>query len=669
MKKLLLLFLSFSTILPLSVFGKSGKPNGLRAPAYPLVTIDPYISAWSCSDKLYDSQVKHWTYKRLPLYGVLDVDGKTYRFMGASASGIENSAEQVLAEVQAMQTHYRFTCGPVLLDLTFSAPLFMDNLELMSRPVEYITYSVSSRDGKKHSVRVYFEASPLWAVNNSSQETESETYIKNGLVYLKAGTKSQNILGKKGDSICIDWGYFYFVSRTPGTTAGVGEGSELRNSFEKGRLVSSMKADNSDMAIVREMGRIRKGTGMVMIGYDDIYSVQYFGKNLRPYWNADGNKTIEDEFEAASKDYPSLIKKCERFDNRLMASATEAGGRKYAELCALAYRQAIAAHKLVKSPDGDLHWFSKENNSNGSIGTVDVTYPSSPMFLLYNPKLVEGMMNHIYYYSESGRWTKPFPAHDCGTYPIANGQTYGADMPVEEAGNMIILTAAVCHYEHSTEYAAKHWKVLTTWVEYLAKFGLDPENQLCTDDFAGHFAHNANLSVKAIIGIASYGHMAGAMGKKDIAEKYTSMAKSMAGEWMKKADDGDHYRLTFDKPDTWSQKYNLVWDKLLGLGIFPESVAAKEVSYYKTKQLKYGLPLDNRKTYTKTDWIVWTASLSSTKSDFESFIAPLYGFMNETTDRVPMSDWVYTDKPKRRSFKARSVVGGYFIKMLEKDDK
>ena len=39
--------------------------------------------------------------------------------------------------------------------------------------------------------------------------------------------------------------------------------------------------------------------------------------------------------------------------------------------------------------------------------------------------------------------------------------------------------------------------------------------------------------------------------------------------------------------------------------------------------------------------------------------------MNETVDRVPMSDWPYTDRPKRRGFKTRSVVGGYYIKMLE----
>ena len=209
-------------------------------------------------------------------------------------------------------------------------------------------------------------------------------------------------------------------------------------------------------------------------------------------------------------------------------------------------------------------------------------------------------------------------------------------------------------------------ETLTTWTDYLEEYGLDPENQLCTDDFAGPFAHNANLSIKAIMGIASYGYLADMLGKKEVAEKYTRKAKEMAAEWVKMADDGDHYRLTFDKPGTWSQKYNLVWDKLMNLQIFPETVAQKEIAYYLGKQNRYGLPLDNRETYTKTDWIMWTATLAPDKATFEKFIDPVYLFMNETTDRVPMSDWVFTDRPNQRGFQARSVVGGYYIKMLEK---
>lgn len=330
----------------------------------------------------------------------------------------------------------------------------------------------------------------------------------------------------------------------------------------------------------------------------------------------------------------------------------------------MAYRQAISAHKVVEAPNGDLLFLSKENNSNGSIGTVDITYPSAPMFLYYNPELVKGLMNHIFYYSESGKWTKPFPSHDIGTYPLGNGQTYGDDMPVEEAGNMLTLTAALARVEGNADYAKKHWEVLTIWADYLAEYGLDPENQLCTDDFAGHFAHNVNLSAKAIMGVAAYGYLANELGQKDVANKYTAKAREMAQEWIKMADDGDHYRLTFDQPGTWSQKYNLIWDKLLQMDIFPDYVTEKEIAYYLTKQNIYGLPLDNRRNYTKSDWIVWTATLANDMETFQAFIKPVHRFYNETENRVPMSDWYNTDNKEHVGFKARSVVGSYYIKML-----
>ena len=482
---------------------------------------------------------------------------------------------------------------------------------------------------------------------------------------MRTGSKSQGILKKKGDDVRIDWGHFYMVTAAENTTSAIGDGKELRKSFIGGKLAATSTNGYDKLALVRSLGQTSKAEGHLLLGYDDIYSIQYFGENLRPYWNRTGDETVVGQFQKAEKEYKKLMRECAAFDKKLVDEATVAGGRQYAELCALAYRQAIAAHKLVEAPNGDLLFLSKENFSNGSIGTVDVTYPSAPLFLLYNPELAKGLLNHIFYYSESGKWTKPFAAHDVGTYPLANGQTYGGDMPVEESGNMLVLTAAIAAMEGNADYAQKHWDVLTTWTDYLVEYGLDPENQLCTDDFAGHFAHNANLSVKAILGVASYGYLADKLGKKDIAEKYTQKAKEMAAEWEKMANDGDHYRLTFDKPGTWSQKYNLVWDKLMDLQIFPKQIAETEIAYYLTKQNKYGLPLDNRETYTKTDWIMWTATLANDQTTFEKFITPVYLFMNETPNRVPMSDWVFTNEPNQRGFQARSVVGGYFIKMLE----
>lgn len=803
-RKFLILFASAFLLFSCSPTGKQTViKNNLRAPAYPLVTIDPYTSAWAFTDNLYDESVKHWTGKDFPLLGVVKVDGKSYRFMGKEvaemevvvstsemdkwegkymtvqpaknwmnenfndaawktgegafgtiseftesmaktdwldehiwvrrtielpagakdkdlylvysndddaefylngvkimencnccnknamvkipaeavqtikegknvlaaychnrvANGLldfgiltakkqtalfEQTAEQKSVDVQATQTHYSFTCGAVDLNITFTAPLLMNDLDLLSRPVNYLTYETKSNDGKAHDVEMYFEASANWALNTPYQQSVSEVIEHKGLVYLRTGSVEQDVLGKKGDDLRIDWGYFYLVAE---------------------KETTEYAAEGKKPALTKNLGNTKNATGKIMLGYDDLYSIQYFGENLRPYWNRRGDKNILDVFATAHAEYEALLNKCYAFDKKLMEDAREAGGEKYAELCALAYRQAVSAHKLVEAPNGDLLFLSKENFSNGSIGTVDITYPSAPLFLLYNPELVKGLLNHIFYYSESGKWTKPFAAHDVGTYPIANGQTYGGDMPVEESGNMLIITAALATMEGNADYAAKHWDVLTVWTDYLVEAGLDPENQLCTDDFAGHFAHNANLSVKAIIGIASYGYLAKMLGKQDIAEQYTNKAKEMAQKWLEMADAGGHYRLTFDQPDSWSQKYNLVWNKLLKINVFPEEVAQKEIAYYLTKQNEYGLPLDNRETYTKADWIIWTATLSNNKETFEQFVAPLHKFMNETTSRVPMTDWYWTDKPEQRGFQARSVVGGYFIKMLEEKMK
>ena len=421
------------------------------------------------------------------------------------------------------------------------------------------------------------------------------------------------------------------------------------------------------MAYAEEMGTVasKPVSGTVMLAYDDLYSIQYFGENLKAWWTEEGKITITDVLKAADRDHAEIMKKCTEFDNRLWKEALHAGGKNYAELCVAAYRQSIAAHKLLKDKHGNILFLSKENFSNGSIGTVDVTYPSAPLYLHYNPDLLKGMMNPIFYYSESGKWTKPFAAHDVGTYPKANGQTYGEDMPVEECGNMLILTTAIAKAEGNADYAQKHWDVLTVWAEYLLQNGMDPENQLCTDDFAGHIAHNTNLSIKAIMGIAGYGKLAAMLGKTDVADEYSSQAKQMAAKWMVMADDGDHYRLTFDRPGTWSQKYNLVWDELLDLNIFPEEVAQKEIAYYLTKQEKYGLPLDNRKTYTKADWIIWTATLADNQETFQKLIDPLHRYVTETPTRVPMSDWYETTDAKQVGFQARSVVGDISLKYLQ----
>ena len=368
------------------------------------------------------------------------------------------AAEQKSVNVLPTRTIYELTCGPVDLELSFAAPLFMEDLDLLSRPVNYLTYKVKSNDGAQHDVQIYLEGTPKLAVDTGAPAVKTETGSVDGIDYVRTGTVEQNVLGRKGDNVRIDWGHFYIAVPSGKGNLAIADYYAAKEQFVKDGKVTSAGSvvetenflrDNLSLVYCNDLGKVgsKPVDDYVMLAYDDVKSIRYFNQDLYPYWNRKGDKDIFDELADAASEYAGLLRKCEKFDRKMMDEAAEAGGWKYAELLALAYRQAITAHKLVEAPDGDLLFLSKENFSNGSIGTVDVTYPSAPLFLLYNPELCKGLLNHIFYYSESGKWTKPFAAHDVGTYPHANGQTYGGDMPVEECGNMVILTAAIAAVE------------------------------------------------------------------------------------------------------------------------------------------------------------------------------------------------------------------------------
>ena len=575
-----------------------------------------------------------------------------------------NNAVQKKVEITATQTKYEFECGPVSLSVDFLSPLLMNDLDLYSRPISYITFKIRSTDNEQHNVKLFFNSSADIAKNRSSQIEQTDIDKKDGVVFQKTGTKDQPILKRRGDDVRIDWGYFYLGVQDQ-------KGIELPNQRPRTGPVPPNPAPHkielaNQYKLEIDYGIVKSETVQrtILLAYDDLYSIQYFGQNLQAWWKKNFSSTVE-MIKKSLDEFQSIKERCDNFDKQLYDDAVKAGGKTYADLCVLAYRQSLAAHKLVRGPRNEILFPQKENFSNGSIWTVDVTYPSAPLTLIYNPALLKGMVEPLMEYSESVRWTKPFPAHDLGTYPLANGQTYPEDMPVEEAGNMIILTAAICKAENKYDFARKHWEVLSKWVEFLVNDGFDPANQLCTDDFAGHLARNVNLSMKAIVGIAAYAQMAKGLNKRGEAGKYHNIATDYATRWMQMADDGDHYSLTFDKKGTWSQKYNLVWDKLLGLGLFPKSVYEKEIKYYLTKQNEFGLPLDSRRTYTKNDWILWTATMATDPKDFEALIKPVYKFATETPTRVPLTDWHETTNGKQVGFQARSVVGGYFIKMLE----
>jgi hypothetical protein len=670
-------------ILAVTMFSTFVFAQTFRPPAVPLITHDPYFSIWSMSDTLNGGPTRHWTGKVQRLTGLIRIDGNVFRWMGDAPRGVP-ALPQTGLSLTPTRTVYRFEGKGVSLEVNFLSPVIPSDPDLMSRPVSYITMTAASTDSAPHNVQLLFAADASLAVDSGTQQVAWSRSRLKAMTLLRASDFEQPVLEKSGDDLRIDWGYLLLaVPDQEGASSSTQTGDDVEAQFTEGKALSSDDIDmprradrRTILATVFDLGQVNSTASSrhVLLAYDDIFSIEYLNRWLRPYWRRNGMTTGQ-LLETAEEEYASVDRRARQFDEELVGDLRRLGGDAYAEVAELAFRQTIAAHKLAADVNGHPMLFPKENFSNGCISTVDVIYPSSPFFLLFNPELLKAQLEPLMQYTETGRWRFPFAPHDLGTYPKANGQVYGGgertienQMPVEESGNMLLMFAALAKIEGNAGYANRYWTQLQQWAEFLKKEGMDPGNQLSTDDFAGHLAHNANLSIKAILALGGYSILAEMTGRKSEATTYRQLAQQMANQWQQMALDGDHYRLAFDQAGTWSQKYNLVWDRILGLNLIPPKVAQTEILFYKSHLNPFGLPLDNRRDYTKLDWEVWTATLTDNREDFNTLIAPLGNFVNESPTRVPLTDWYSTTDGKQSGFQARSVVGGVYIPFLANPD-
>ena len=640
-----------------------------RFPSVPLITSDPYFSIWSQADRLYEADTVHWTGQTKRVRGMAVIDGKEYLFMGF---GQEPALVQTNLEISATSSKYVFEGAGIKLELAFLSPLLLTDLELLSRPVSYIGAKISSTDGKEHKTELsfYFSGELCKSTNDPLPLVWGIHELK-GCFAAWMGQRVQAPLSHSGDNVTINWGYLYVaIPDGQGRVHMAGAGEELCAKLNFGGT---------------------GGESFIAAAYDDLASINYFGEIRRGYWTREG-KTIITAIEEAVRDYSSVRERCAAFDRELGEKARIAGGADYERIVNLSYRQTIAGHKLITDEKGDVVFISKECFSNGCAATVDISYPSSPLYLLYNRELVKGMLRPIFRFSKLPVWNFDFAPHDAGRYPHVTGQVYGLraermkdgesyphfyaypassniydlrfQMPVEESGNMLILMAAIAKAEGNAEFSRPHRDLAEKWAQYLVEFGANPGEQLCTDDFAGHLASNCNLSAKAIMGLVSYAMLLDMWGDSAGAAKYREKAAAFAEEWKRNAARGDHTALVFDMDEGWSLKYNLVWDRLFDSELFDDSFYKAELEWYKKKQNRYGVPLDSRRDYTKSDWILWTAAFTKDRAEREALIAPIAAFIRETPDRVPFSDWYDTVNAKHYYFQNRTVQGGLFMPLL-----
>lgn len=667
-----------------------------KVPCYPLFVKDPNFSLWVSDELLNTDYPKTWFGERKKICGFVDVGGQKYCFMGRTADFVPygvQPAEQIDLRVTAYTTEYTFAAGGAMLKLKFVSPLPLDEIELLSMPVCYMEYELQGADGE---VSVFVGGNIAYNDIPQTQDKRvvSDSFVLDGYRAAVIGLRRQLPLSNNNDAYGADWGYFYLS----GQRTCIADGAALAD---------YVKCNNRNIVCQTEDKYIASFNtapkGIVMLGYDETVAINYFGKYLQGYYLQ--NHSIFDALGYVQVNYGEIDKKLAAFDSKLRADVVakcDGFADEYYNVLVASLRQSIAAHKLVCDGD-DVLFLSKECWSNGSIATVDVSYPSVPMYLLYNPELVKGMMRPILKFARMPVWNFDFAPHDVGTYPVCNGQGYGlkksvearlgttykpgdvttrfptynlpgnADvydfamqMPVEECANMLIMFYACYRYDGDRNFFAANADLADKWVGYLVDNGLHPANQLCTDDFAGHLANNLNLAIKATVGIACYAELLRSVGDQSGADKYRKIAKDFAAEISAFGNKFDHLPITWDNDDgTYSLKYNMAFDKVLGLGLFDNTFAEREVTYYLSRLNEYGVPLDNRKEYTKSDWLVWAASLSDDKAKQGKLIATLDKYLCTSYERIPFADWYETESTLHHEFLARSVQGGCFMLLLK----
>ena len=629
---------SVSILVPLFVFSEEG--CAFRCPAYPLAVNNPALSLWSATDELNASDPVHWTGDRQPLRLIAKIGERRYRLCGAAQDRVdEPAALQTSVKVSATQTRYRFEVEDKPVEVCFSTATLPEFPEVMSRPVTYITVT-----GCESELTI----SPAFATDNDAVPMMTNRVRIAGCEAVTIERRMMNYPTPTNvaDRVRADYGRVWLVTIAPGEW---------------------------------------------LLAFDDIFSVRLLGERQRPYW-ARGGGSFETMLEAAVHERRDLLEKMDAFDRDFRRRAATFG-KEYADLAELVWRQTWGGTLLCADDKGKLLRFTRENTSNGCIGTIDILYPMLPALMLAGPDFLRATIEPVVRYAESKFWPFAFAPHDLGVYPLADGQAYAWDykkdptgekadvgkmMPVEECGNMLIAFALLAQMDGDAGYFLRHRPLVEKWAEYLAKSGFDPEDQLCTDDFAGHLAHNANLSIKSIVAYGAYAKLLDMIGEKTAAAEWRALAEESVAKWLQAARDGvdSATRLAFDQPDTWSLKYNLAADRLLGLGLFPAQLVRSELEHYRAVAARYGTPLDSRMRDVKVDWLVWCAALTETQTEFESFIKPFHSAMSRTPDRYPCFDLYNGDtlmgprygKPGRRfvGFNSRPVIGGIYMPLVTK---
>ncbi|KAF3390622.1 Glutaminase A [Penicillium rolfsii] len=659
-----------------------------RPPALPLAVKSPYLSTWLHAGStggnggylpgqwpvFWENQVTGWC-------GLIRVDGNAYTWMGLPGS---TTVTQTAVEYTSTKTIFTMDVGgKVEMNITFMSPIRPDDFKRQSLIFSYLNVEVSSMDGNDHNVQVYADISAEWVSGDPGTTAQWDYGTADGVAYHKVYRQTQLAFSEINQQ--AEWGYWYWATdAAKGMTHQSGQDTVVRGQFSSnGALTNGVDTNyrainkawpvfgfSSDLGTVNS----KPVSTLFSLGLTQDEAIQYEGSAgygpVPSLWKSYFDTDV-DAVTFFHKDFTEASALSTSFDNKVATDSIAVAGQDYLTLTSLSARQAFGATQLCGT-ESKPYLFLKEISSDGNMNTVDVIFPAYPIFLYSNPDLLKLVLDPLYENQEGGHYPQSYAMHDLGSnYPNVTGHNDGNDeaMPLEECGNMIIMTLAYAQKAGDTEYLSTHYALLKKWVSYLIDEALYPATQISTDDFAGSLANQTNLALKGMIGIQAMSVIANETGHTADAANYSQIAHDYINKWQTLAINKNvtpaHTTLSYGNESSHGLLYNLYADAQLGLGLVPQSVYQMQSDFYPTVANKYGVPLDTRHTYTKGDWECFVAAIASADTR-DMFIKDLATWINETPINRPLTDLYDTESGgyPPATFVARPVVGGSFAPLL-----
>lgn len=536
----------------------------------------------------------------------------------------------------------------------------------------YLTVSVSGSD--LSSVQVYSDIDGTWTGQSSDT---SRGFNTTGTTAVYSLSVNNAATYSEADDMAL-WGEVVFASRPSAAStlySWSGDGQTARSQFaEQGKLPGNQSSwtPGGVVAFAHDLGNVSSSQSVTFaVGYVREQAINYLGEPYTHYYRAKYPSTLDAVLHFLD-DYEGTLSESQQLDSKTSSAAKEVAGQNYSDIVALSTRQAYGAIDVTIPNESlntsDVLAFIKELSSDGNVNTVDIITPAFPIYYVIEPDYIKLLLEPVMRYLKAGRWHLPYAIHDIGThYPNATGHDdqQAEAMPIEESGNLLILAYAYKQATGDSSWPEQYTDVLQGYADYLVANSINIANQLSANDAAGPLPNETNLAIKAAVGLKAFGNLTGLANYSRVGDEH---AQILYNDGLGTDENKTHFVLEYPGyPSTYKTPYNLYPDVLFGLETFPEAAYQMGSTFFPTVRGEYGVPLDSRLDWAKSDWNTWLAgTFGNSSTTRDQFVDDLWAFMVNGLNTWPFSDrYVATSALGRTAgvavlCKARPTVGGHF---------